>query len=89
MYLHGIAGAGKGKMLAFHRDSSALLRAASNGKRALPDFTLVTTDVGVIEVGGKDVGRVRFATVHWGYACRLRPLKQGVTAAADSDTDSD
>jgi hypothetical protein len=89
-YLHGIAAAGKGSMLASHRDSSALLHAASNGKRALPDFTLVTTHVGVIEVGGVVVGRVRIATVHWGHSCDLRPfIQQGVPSAADFDTDSD
>jgi hypothetical protein len=89
-YLHGIAAAGNGSMLASHRDSSALLHAASNGKRALPDFTLVTTHVGVIEVGGVVVGRVRIATVHWGHSCDLRPfIQQGVPSAADFDTDSD
>ena len=89
-YLHGIAAAGNGSMLASHRDSSALLHAASNGKRALPDFTLVTTHVGVIEVGGEDVGRVRIATVHWGHSSVLRPfIQQGVPSAADFDTDSD
>ncbi len=79
-YLHGIAAAGKGSMLASHRDSSAHLHAASNGKLALPDFTLVTTHVGVIEVGGENVGRVRIATVHWGHSSDLRPfIQQGVT----------
>ena len=89
-HLHGIASAGKkGKMLAFHRDSSTFFRAASNGKRALPDYTLVTTHVGAIVVNGSVVGFARFAAVHWGYTCRLRPLKQGEPAAADSDTESD
>ncbi len=88
-HLHGIASAGKkGKMLAFHRDSSTFFRAASNGKRALPDYTLVTTHVGAIVVNGIVVGYARFAAVHWGYTCRLRRLQQGEPAAADSDTES-
>jgi hypothetical protein len=87
-YLHAIVGASKGKMLAKHRDSSSILRAAGTGKRAMPDFTLVMTHVGVIEVGGKRVGRARVATVYWGYSSRLKPVQRGVPADLDSDSDS-
>ena len=88
-YLHAIVGASKGKMLAKHRDSSSILRAEGTGKRAMPDFTLVTTHVGVIEVGGMGVGRARVATVYWGYSCRLKPVQRGVPADSDSDSDSE
>jgi hypothetical protein len=51
---------------------------------------LVTTHVGVIGVGGEDVGRVRIATVHWGHSSVLRPfIQQGAPSAADFDTASD
>jgi hypothetical protein len=88
-YLHAIVGASQKKMLAQHRDSSGILRAAGNSKRAMPDFTLVTTHVGVIEVGGKRVGRARVATVYWGYSCPLKPVQRGAPADADSGSDSD
>ena len=39
----------------------------------MPDFTLVTTHVGAIEVGGQVVGLARFATVNWRYTCRFGP----------------
>ncbi len=54
----------------------------------MPDYTLVTTHVGAIELDGEISCLARFAAVHWGHSCRLRRVKQGV-AADDTDGDSD
>ena len=81
--------AAEGMALAGHRDSSTFLRDVTTGRRAMPDFTLVSTHAGAIEVNGEASCLARFATVHWGHSCLVRRVKRGVAADEDSDTDGD
>ena len=78
--MHQTVSASDGTVLGGHRDSSSHLRVEHNGRRAMPDFTLVTTHVGAIEVGGQVVGLARFATVNWRYTCRFGRVKPGPTS---------
>ena len=80
--------AAEGMALAGHRDSSTLFRDVTTGRRAMPDFTLVSTHAGAIEVNGEASCLARFATVHWGHSCLVKRVKRGV-AADDTDGDSD
>jgi hypothetical protein len=84
--LHGMerADASEGMALTGHRDSSTLFRDVATGRRAMPDYTLVTTHVGAIMLNGSTCCLARFATVNWGHSSRVRRVKRGDTGG-DSD----